>query len=113
MHFTGVDFMLKYSDNNVFTMFYSFAKKSSFFLVILFTFTLSNLELIGKEPAQKEVETSEKIVTRSASETATFIVKLLSTKDWKEISKFVHPTRGVRFSTYAYVFTNRGVVLSQ
>jgi len=82
-------------------------------MVILFIFTLSNLELIGKEPAQKEVETSEKIVTRSASETATFIVKLLSTKDWKGISKLVHPTRGVRFSPYAYVFTNRGVVLSQ
>ena len=39
-------------------------------------------------------------LTKPASVTATAIVELLSKQDWVEISKLVHPKRGLRFSPY-------------
>ena len=94
-------------------MFFSSTIKFKPLLGVSLALTVSNLSLSAQQPDWKKVDIPQELTIRSASETATSIVKSLSMKDWKGISKHIHPWRGVRFSPFASIFTDRGIVVSR
>ena len=54
-------------------------------------------------------QTSQQTLTQQALD----IQKALATKDYASITNHIHPTRGVRFSMYAYVHLDKDKVFSQ
>ena len=64
-----------------------------------------------KNPIKPSVkpQTSQQILTQQALD----IQQALATKDYASITNHIHPTRGVRFSMYAYVHLNKDKVFSR
>jgi cell division protein FtsB len=76
------------------------------------------ISLLNGQLTQKEPQTTdgsaldEKDAEDAIWKTSSSVITALKDKDMKMLSGFVHPDKGVRFSPYSYVETEKDIVLS-
>lgn len=86
-------------------------------IIIFVTAILGTLTLLyfNKGPTQtsKPSPIEPTKVTLSVEEAAKEVVNLLKDKNFEELSNFVHPTKGIRFSPYTYVNLEKDLVFKK
>lgn len=70
------------------------------------------METPGQEEENKE-EPAKEVAFDQPKELGLHLASLLQKEDLEALSKFVHPSKGVRFSPYAYVHVDQDLVFRQ
>jgi uncharacterized protein (UPF0333 family) len=78
--------------------------------VLAFSSSYKSAGRIGK-PGLNQIEPTK--VAPSVEEIAKEVVNLLKDKDWDELSNYIHPTKGVRFSPYTFVNLEKDLVFKK
>ena len=110
--------MMPSTRSNIFQSYlYKLSTAASFGLVLAITGCQSSAESNASTPNQSTGNPSVPIVSDMSQQTlkqqALRIQRALANNDFSRITDDIHPTRGVRFSMYAYVRTDTDKVFSR
>ena len=110
--------MMPSSRSNIFqSSFYKLTTVACFASILVATGCSSSAESNVKIPSQQNGNTSAPIVSDASQQTlrqqALRIQRALANDDFARITNDIHPTRGVRFSMYAYVRPETDKVFSR